>query len=383
MLEVRQKALESVELGQPAAVEIIVANVSRTPACGVTVTDVLPEGYDLLDAAPPADRSRDKPFWLVNCIKPGEQQAFRIRLGAKPGIAPGELRNSVVVAFPATFCATCSVPVKRPALKVVFAGAETCGLEAPITLTITAINSGSASAHGAVVRMLLPEGLFHPSGRDIEKKIGDLEPGQSRTLAVQVKPTKFGDMPVKTILSASGMEPIEQDASLRVEDPWFRATAQGPTAAGLDWPCTYDFTVVNDAVEDVAGATLTAELPKGAAFVRASDGGVYDPQAHRVVWSLPTLGPAAAATVALSLRRQGRGDAAGAHHRGRRRSPGPAGRLDHQGRQRRRSGAAATSAGPRALGAAGRPAFFGGRRQLAIKAPVLSPAFQESTYGDS
>src|SRR5262249_53613129 len=142
------------------------------------------------------------------------------------------------------------------------------------------------------IRTLLAAGLAHPHGNDLESSVGVLEPGQVRTLPLEVRPTRGGELRTRVTVQARGVAPLVREVTLRVTDVRVVLQARGP--AVLQQPLTglFETTVRNDDAGVARQVSLTVQLPPGLTFVRAGGQGQYDPQTQSSHWELGDLRPA-------------------------------------------------------------------------------------------
>jgi uncharacterized repeat protein (TIGR01451 family) len=285
VLEVQQRMPEWVNQGELVPIDIVITNTGGAPAESVTVSSTLPPSLDLREAAPLPERVRGSLWWTLGPLAPGQQHVVRLRV--MPRGAAAEVRNAVRVTYQSSVISTGATGVRRAVLELTVNGPE----GGAVSYQILVRNTGSAPARDVALQALLPPGLAHPGGRDLENPLGTLGPGEARQIALHVTPTQAGDLRQRIRVCAAGTEPVEREACLRVQEVKVALVANGPRLLYENWPASFELALRNEGTEVVPQARLTVRLPEGIAFVRATDNGVYDPASHSISWDLGDLRP--------------------------------------------------------------------------------------------
>jgi hypothetical protein len=181
--------------------------------------------------------------------------------------------------------------VSVPRGRVTVHGPPTAVVGVPLTLQIAVSNPGTVFLRQAKLRMLLPPGLGHAAGSDLESEVNNLGAGQTLNIPLVVTPTREGKMTVKLRLTPAGGEGIEIDHAVEVRQALLSLSANGPAISHVGEVCPCSFDVGNNGPEVAASARLVAQLPDGVSFLQASDAATYDPATHSVVWNLAELPP--------------------------------------------------------------------------------------------
>jgi uncharacterized repeat protein (TIGR01451 family) len=296
-LEVQQIP-ERMEEPGVAAVTILVQN--RGPAAdGVTVTQTLPTGCEVRLTQPPADPAPGRLVWPLGRLAAGEQRSLKVRLAVPAGDPRTELVSTVTASWQNSVTGSTSLSVCRPSLAVTVTGPDAGVVGEPATFQFAITNRSSAALKGVSLQTLLPAGLSHPAGADLENDIGDLAAGETRVVQLEVTPTQAGELSARAKVSAAGVEPIERKLTLKARIVKLSVTINGPVQCCSGWPCTYDVTVANEGPEPLAGARAIVQLPNGLSFVRGSEAKVYDAVTHSVQWPADDLPPGGRRTFAF------------------------------------------------------------------------------------
>jgi uncharacterized repeat protein (TIGR01451 family) len=288
-LEVVQRFADNLTPGAAVPVELVVRNVSSQPVEAVQVLEAVPPGCEVREATPAPERSAEGLRWTVGRLAPGEERRFRLTL--VPGGAGESLRNVVDVLYASRLNSVRTARVAGPDLAVELRLPEAAGVGSPANLTVTVRNRGAAPACNVSLQTVLPPGLTHPEGPDLELSLGTLASGAERIVPLSVTPTRSGSFPLRVTAQAEGGAPAVREAALVADDVRVSAAASGPAVLPQQLTGLFELTVRN---EGSASCSLSVWvlLPEDMDFARASDGGGYDRQAHGVHWDLGEIRPA-------------------------------------------------------------------------------------------
>ncbi len=373
LLEIDQKMPDSIEAGAPFLVEVAIRNAGGAPAEGVTATDQLPAGYELLGVAPTPERTADGLIWRVGRLGPGEQTTLRLRLVSKAGEPAAPPRNAVDATFQGRASSVRTAKVARPELTLGVTGPDATVVGQSITYRIVISNNGPVAAHDVALHALLGEGLTNAKGSDLEAGIGALAPGESRTVNFHATATRPGDLRGSFGVQAQGVAPVQRECVCRAEDDRLSVTAAGPTVLHPEFTGLFGLTVANDGSAPAHQVVLTATLPDGLTFVRGTDNAAYDAATHTVRWDLGDVQPGERRELAWNGTARAAGDlkatfrlAAGGRRGGRSRGPRGSSRRRPSGRRpassKKAPGSDSCRARHRGMGASRRPCRGSWRR---------------------
>jgi hypothetical protein len=225
-------------------------------------------------------------------MEPGQERVIRVRLKRAAGAIDPQFMHSVELTFQASGRNTAATAVRQTTVNLDVAGTGPAVVHTPATLRMTVTNPGTSPVRDVALETLLPDGLEHSHGSDLMRPLGVLEPGQSRTITLNVTPTRVGDLSARLRLTARGMTtPVEQTAKFRVTPPPISLAATPPSAVGVEKAALYELVVCNDGAEARPGVEVRVTLPKEVTFVRATDRGTYDADARTVRWDLGPVRP--------------------------------------------------------------------------------------------
>ena len=298
-LALEKRGPREIQVGKTARFEILVRNVGSATANDVVLRDSVPFGTALVATTPPASPTHapggqgdasataSDLVWQLGTLPPGGQA--RVALDVMP-LQEGDVGSVASVSFRAD--ASVRARATRPALEIV---AEPplpvlVGLESRLTITIS--NPGSGIATGVVLEGLLPEGLTHRAGHELEFDVGSLPPGESRTIDLVLATTGPGVHALRLTARADGQIEVSETVKIAVTAPTLELAVQMPSRRYLQRPATCVLSMTNAGTAPAVGVELVAQLPPGMKFIRATNAGYYEERTHRVLWNLEEL-PAA------------------------------------------------------------------------------------------
>jgi uncharacterized repeat protein (TIGR01451 family) len=289
VLDVQQRLPDVINPGEVVPIDVVITNSGSAPAENVTAGSNLPPSLDLREAVPPPERVRGSLLWTLGSLGPGQQQVLHLRV--LPRGSAAEVSSLVRVTFQGSVTSSVAAPVRRPVLTLDVAGPEAALVGEPVQLLLTVRNAGITPARDVALQTLLPPGLSHPAGNDLENPLGTLAPGESKQIALQVMPTQAGEQRQRIVVHAAGGEPVEREACLRVCQVKMGLAVNGPRLLYETWPASFEIAVHNEGADAVRQVRLVAALPEGIAFVRATENGTYTADSHGLSWDLGDLGP--------------------------------------------------------------------------------------------
>ena len=297
-LAVEKRGPREIQVGKTARFEILVRNVGSATANDVVLRDSVPFGTALVATTPPAAPTpapglADAPgtssdlVWQLGTLPPGGQA--RVALDLMP-MQEGDVGSVASVSFRAD--ASVRARATRAALKLTAEppAPVLVGLDSRLTITIS--NPGSGVATGVVLEGVIPEGITHRAGHELEFDVGSLPPGESRSIDLVLATTGPGVHGLRLTARADGQIEVSESVKIAVTAPTLELAVQMPTRRYLQRPATCVLSMTNAGTAPALGVELVAQLPPGMKFIRANNAGYYEERTHRVLWNLEEL-PAA------------------------------------------------------------------------------------------
>jgi len=304
-LAIEKTAPPEIQIGKPAKFTIKVRNTGSVMAHGVEVHDTVPQGTQLVETKPEAEHGAQGALvWALGTLKPGDEQTIELELMPTD---EGEIGSVATVHFRAE--ASVRTVATKPMLAMELFSPSRVMKGETITLKIKLSNPGTGAASGVMLSEMVPDGLKHAAGRELEFEVGVLKPGESRDLELELLATEAGTL--TNVVTARGEGNLEAEARADVEvvAPQLQVSLTGPKRRYLERHAVHNISVTNPGTAAAKEIELAATLPKELKFVEANNGGQYDAATHSVYWSLEELPPQETGTVTLTTLPQQPGDA--------------------------------------------------------------------------
>jgi uncharacterized repeat protein (TIGR01451 family) len=292
-LAVEKRGPREIQVGKPARYEVLVRNVGSAIANDVVLRDAVPFGTSLITTTPPASPATTAGgadasdlVWSLGQLPPGGQARVVIELMPQ---AEGEIGSVASVSFRAD--ASVRSRATKPALAVACSEPPPTLIGRDAAVTITVSNPGSGIATGVVLEGFLPENVSHRSGRELEFDIGQLKPGEARTIELVLGTRGPGVHQARFAARGDGGLLAEQGVKLEVTAPTLELAIDMPLRRFLQRSATCQISMVNAGTATARSIELAAQLPPGVRFVRANNAGWHDERTHRVLWNLEELPP--------------------------------------------------------------------------------------------
>ncbi len=316
--------------GQEIDYRVLVENQSRGVAHHVTVRAPLPANSVYVRASPEPSSHDGPVVWELGTVSPGTSkellltlkpsdaadvdvtarvqfehgESVRTHIGAaapeRPPVAPAAPASPppmppVAPMPPAAPTPPPAAPVPKAALRMRKTGPGQAPLNDIIQFKLEVTNIGTADALNVEVRDTLPAGLQHlprageQAGNNLTwPAVAALRPGQTWRTDYNAVAKEVGEQENVAQVTAAGGLRERASWKLRVHEPKLAVAVAGPHKALPNVVTKYEITASNNGAVALTGVELFAELPEGASFVAASDGGrLQDGRVHWILGEAP------------------------------------------------------------------------------------------------
>jgi uncharacterized repeat protein (TIGR01451 family) len=287
----------SVKVGQPLTYEIHVRNPGTVPLYQVRVQDELPPGTRFLNAEPHAQVAADRLGWDLGTLDVGGVRKLVVT------VQPNS-NEEFHSAATATFSTTSGLRAKmtRPQLALTKTGPKSASVGETITFQLLVSNTGSGPATNVVLQDRLPSELEHPVGSFVEADVGTLLPGETRTVPIEVKVVRGGQITNQAV--ALGEEGLQASAqtTIAIAEPGLQLRKTGPKGGSLFRDLEHRLEVTNPGTGPAKNVRVTDQLPEGLEFVGCSTGGKFDATTRNCEWDVGTVAPKQTVQMSLTFR---------------------------------------------------------------------------------
>lgn len=283
-LTIEKTAPAKAVLGQQLVYSILVRNVGTSPATQVTIEDRIPRGTRLVGTAPRAEMLDKKLVWKLGTLQPNDERKIAIKVIPEE---EGTLGSVAKVTFVTEVAA--DIVVTSPRLQLRVNGPSELRMQETAEFVFTLSNPGEGDAKNVILRSIIPEGLSHPAGSDLEYKIERLAPGESRDVRLELTGAKVGRVTHQSIATADGNITTEAKTNVEVVGEQLVLTRSSPPRVYIGRQAVFTNKVGNEGQRPVQRVRITETVPMGLDFVEASDGGIFDSATRTVTWNVGPL----------------------------------------------------------------------------------------------
>jgi len=229
LVSLGKTAPSDASLGEPFTYEL--KALASGCAGNVVVTDTLPEGVSLVSSQPEASVNGRNLTWNLGNLDAGESKTIKVTV--KPE-KEGTLTSCATIKADPRVCS--QTVVGKPQLAIDKTGPEIAQLGADVDYNVTVKNVGSAVAKGVVVTDKVPAGL---GGGEKTFQVGDLAPGQARTIPVKAKAAERGRHCNVAVASSSNAGTVQDDACTTVVKPGLKLAKSGDDKRFINKQASY------------------------------------------------------------------------------------------------------------------------------------------------
>lgn len=285
-----------VVIGDSFSYQIQVSNRSANDVIGVTIEDVLPQGFraESIEPRPSADAG-GKLQWNLGTL--AAKTAKRIVITGR-----AEQTGCIVTSSTAQVCFGMALPLAIRVVKCDISLKKTlppvADLCDDIPMCLTVANTGSAVATNVRIIDDLPDGLQTADGKSqFAINVGNLAVGEQKTFNVNLRATRKGQFTNTARAVADRNCGSEDSASIRIVAPELELSARAPANGYICTTIPYEITVTNKGDSPAQEVMLVDSISGPFVVGGISDNGKV--AQGRAVWNLGTLQPGESRAVGL------------------------------------------------------------------------------------
>ncbi|GJQ27266.1 MAG: hypothetical protein HBSAPP02_22980 [Phycisphaerae bacterium] len=270
-LQLVKTAPDTVMLCDTIPVKLRVSNTGSGAAKNVRITDTLPDGWMTIDG----QRSLT---YAVGDLAAGESREYAATLKSS---TIGEFTNQATATEDGGLNAEASTKtvVLKPELEITKTGPGTRYIGRPAKYEITVANRGNATAVDTVLTDEVPGGTQFVESTDggtlkggrVVWRLGDLNPGESKSVTVTLKPTEKGTY-TNTVEAKSYCAEAVASATTKAEGvPAMLLEVvdlEDPIEVGAE--TTYEIYATNQGTAEGTNVVINVTLPPELEFISAS-----------------------------------------------------------------------------------------------------------------
>jgi uncharacterized repeat protein (TIGR01451 family) len=283
-------------IGREAVYRVRLQNQSDVPAEGIVATVRIPAGAEIMNANATqgvVQQSQDaqqkgQMQWQISRLDRHAGETLEVRLVPREN-RPLELGVTWTIA---PVGSRAVVEVQEPKLQLEVAGPTEVFFDRPQVFKLTISNPGTGPAENVKIE-LLPPSAKDGAGKEAvtSHPLGDLPPGGSQTVEVELTAREAGKLFVKAIATAEGGLSSNASREVFCRKPELEVDWRGPATKYAGTLATYFLRVRNPGTAPAEDVTVKCSLPEGAEFTSASEGQMFDTKTREISWRVGTLRP--------------------------------------------------------------------------------------------
>jgi uncharacterized repeat protein (TIGR01451 family) len=279
-----------------ANVQYKVRATANANVTNVALTENLPDGTSFVSADPDVTKGAGNSLtWTYPTMSKGDSKDVLITV--KPNQEGTFIANTKVCVDPAVCVA---FQAGSPKLAIEKTGPATADLDSQISFDVKVTNVGTATATDVVIVDQLPDGLKGADSQQPSFPVGNLAPGQTRTVQVPVTAAQQGHWVNHACANSSNCQTVCADAPVDVLLSKIQVSKTGPDRLFINREAPYNIVVTNVGTTVLTNVVVTDNLPAGTQLLSA--GGQPATQNNStVVWNIDSLQPGESKTDTLSL----------------------------------------------------------------------------------
>ena len=287
-LSIQKRAPDTATVGVSHEYTIVVSNEGDSTAYDVIVDDELGNGARLENSKPTADFDRvsGKLNWTIRELAPHAKQDILVRITPT---GEGTLDGVATVRFKAQVKSATVITAPKLTLEVTGPNEVKVGDEVQLHYVIS--NNGSGDASNVILRSVLPPGLKHSEGGDLEYEIENLAAGDREEIDLTVVAAEPGRIRTVSEVTASGISADKATNDIDIVGSQLTIQRLGPERRFVGRTAKFQNIIANESNFEATNAIVTEEVPEGMRFISADNGGEYNPQTGRIRWALASLAP--------------------------------------------------------------------------------------------
>ncbi|WP_437192036.1 CARDB domain-containing protein [Planctomicrobium sp. SH527] len=268
-----------INVGQECSCILLVKNVGQSAAHDVEVRAVFPKNVRLSGAVPAPATSESFLGWQFPELAAGEVR--KIEISMVP-MERGDIQARADVRFTGTAKGTFAVA--EPMLNIQVEGPRQVMVGEAASHVVTISNPGTGIASNVQIEAIIPEGLEHARGRRLLMELGNLTPGESRSVRLALTAMKGGEHQLAVQAKSEAGLARSAESNVTVIAPMLATSIQGPGLRYLGRQGVYTITVQNDGAAATDNVQVRYKVPAGFEFVSADRGAQFDPATGLVSW---------------------------------------------------------------------------------------------------
>lgn len=294
LILVEKIAPQQVKPNETYNFEIIISNRAGYAIDNVALTEELPDNFTFASATPSPEVRGNALTWGLGTIEAGQKRTITVTGQAT---YPGTIRHTgeTDLNFDLGQLAA-ALNVTEPTLSLTVQNNPRVIISETIPVRLTFRNTGTAPVYGTRLLHTLPSGLLTEDGRSrIEVTVGDLNPGDTRTVDLVLRGEEVGNY--ETTFTATASEGIAAEATMRVavQKPRLRISGSAQESQFVGKIIRYEINLTNEGDAIARETVIRQVLSDGTTLAGTTEEG--QAQGNVIIWRVGDLAPGQTKTV--------------------------------------------------------------------------------------
>lgn len=251
-------------------------------AGNVVLRDKLMDGVRYVSSDPEATKNGDTLTWAWEQLHEGDVKDIVVKVVPE---TEGELKNCITIKSDPILCTT--TIAGSPKLAITKTGPAQALIGSQVPYSITVSNTGTGVARDVVVTDKLPAALSHASQQKaLRYEIGDMEPGTSRQIPLEVAANQRGRHCNEAVAEAGNAATVNAQACTQVVEQMLEVTKTGTKVQFLGKVANYKIVVKNPGDVDLTNVVVVDTPPGGTRIVEAPGASITG---NLITWTIDRL----------------------------------------------------------------------------------------------
>jgi len=292
VIRIRQSLPPEVAIGDEFVIDVLVS--AKEVISNVKLSAQLFSRGTVMRSEPEATLADGKLYWSLGKMEANESRSFKLYVKAEEA---GDIVCRAAVGESPQIYARTTVGKPELALEQTGPGHSLIGGE--VTFKLLVKNVGKAAATKVIVKNPVPAGCNHESGKpELTYEVGELSPGQSKTLSVAFKALQRGKICNVATASSSNAPKVSAEACTQVQVPGLKIETSGAKEQILGRNADYEIVVENTGDTVFRSVTVNELAPAETAIVAAPGAKI---QENTATWVVADLAPKSRSTNSFKL----------------------------------------------------------------------------------
>ena len=251
-------------------------------AANVAVRDNVPAGVTYVRSEPAATVEGDQLLWRIGDLDAGQTLKLKVWFKAEK---EGQVVNCASISADPRVCGV--TYIGKPILTLAHSGPTNAVIGSDVTYNLVIKNTGTGTAKNVAVTNAVPTGRSHSSGKSqLTFEVGDLGPGQSKSLSVTFKANQRGKVCNTATVTSSNASKVSEETCTIILVPGLKVEHTGSKEQILGRNADYEIIVSNTGDTVLRDIILTDVVPAETAIL-AAPGAILGE--NRATWTIQEL----------------------------------------------------------------------------------------------